>query len=78
MKGKRACSLYFTIAIFLVPISSYAGWTPPARISDEGASYGPRIAAKADTVHVVYWTSENRSFYLRSEEGGAIGQGRSI
>ncbi len=49
---------------------SYAGWTPPVRISDEGTSFGPRIVANGDTLHVVYWTSQNRSFYLRTEEGG--------
>ena len=51
---------------------SYAGWTPPVRISDEGASYGPRIAAESDDLHVVYWISIGHleSYYLRSINGG--------
>ncbi len=52
---------------------SYARWTPPVRISDEGYSLGPRIAANGETLHVVYWanpTGTNRVFYLRSSDGG--------
>ena len=51
---------------------SYAGWTPPVRISDEGASYGPRIAANGDTLHVVYWiwTGHAECYYLRSIDKG--------
>ena len=35
--------------------SAHAGWTPPVRISDESPSYGPRIVANGDIVHVAYW-----------------------
>ncbi len=70
MKALKACGLYIAFTITFLPIYAYAGWTPPVRISDEGYSLGPRIAANGDTLHVVYWTSQNRSFYVRSEDGG--------
>ena len=61
------------ISWFVLLVSvSYAGWTPPVRINDEGVSFAPRIAANGDTLHVVYWISigHAQSYYLRSINGG--------
>jgi hypothetical protein len=71
MKALRACGLYIAITITFLPIYAHAGWTPPVRISDEGYSLGPRIAANGDSLHAVYGTSQDRSFYLRSEDAGS-------
>lgn len=70
MKAKRACGLYIVCTITFLPISAHAGWTPAVRISEEGTSFGPRVAADGDTVHVVYWTAEDRPYYLRSTDNG--------
>ena len=61
------------LSAFLLPSSSPAGWTPPVRISDEEYSFGPRIAAKGDTLHVVYWRGGvfTSSYYVRSDDGGS-------
>ena len=73
MKALRACGLYIAFTITLLPIYAHAGWTPPVRISDERASYGPRIVANGNTLHVVYWSrpaGTNLAFYLRSNDRG--------
>ena len=59
---------------FLLAAHAHAGWTPPVRISDEGYSLGPGIAANGNTLHVVYWTWSGtaRSYYLRSQDGGIV------
>jgi hypothetical protein len=58
--------------LLLLVLSSYAGWTPPVRISDQGVSYGPEIAAGESALHVVYWTGGafTSSFYQRSGDSG--------
>lgn len=74
MKALKAYCLYIGFAIALLPIYAHAGWTPPVRISDEAPSYAPRITANGDMVHVVYWTwsGTDRSYYLRSLDGGDL------
>jgi hypothetical protein len=64
-------NLLFGWLVLLASVS-YAGWTPPARISDVGPSYSPRIAANSDTLHVVYWvwTGHAECYYLRSIDEG--------
>lgn len=58
---------------FLV-IPALAGWTPAVRISEQATSYGPKIAANGDALHVVYWKGGEfiSCYYLRSEDGGGI------
>ena len=43
------------LCFLLLTAPARAGWTPPVRISDEAPSYGPRIVAAGDTLHIVYW-----------------------
>ena len=65
-------SLLTIFVFFLTTANTHAGWTPAARISDQGTSLGPRMAAKGDTRHVVYWRGGafTSSYYLRSLNGG--------
>jgi hypothetical protein len=51
---------------------SYAGWTPPVRISDEATAYSPRIEANGDTLHVAYWiwTGHAECYYIKSIDNG--------
>jgi hypothetical protein len=63
-------SLLIILAFLLFAALAQAGWTPPMRISDEVIAFDPRIAAMGDSLYVVYWSIQNRSFYLRSDNGG--------
>ena len=56
----------------LLVSAAHAGWTPPVRISDEGSSFAPRIAANGDTLHVVYWRGGafTSSYYVHSDDNG--------
>ena len=55
MRASRACSSYLAFVIAVWATSSYAGWTPPVRISDEALAHSPRIVANGDILHVAYW-----------------------
>ena len=70
MKKMHKIGLLTILLAFLLAPPALAGWTPPVRISDEGYSLGPRMAANGNSLHVAYWTSQDRSFYVRSEDGG--------
>jgi hypothetical protein len=63
-------SFLIIIAFLLFTVPAHAGWTPATRISDQATSFGPRMAANGDTLHVVYWTSQYTPFYLRSTDNG--------
>jgi hypothetical protein len=42
------------LSVLLSAASAHAGWTPAVRISEQATSFGPRMAANGDTLHVVY------------------------
>jgi hypothetical protein len=67
---RKSLILIFLITGLASP--AHAGWTPPVRISDEGYSLDPGIAANGDTLHVVYWiwTGHAECYYLRSTDEG--------
>lgn len=63
-------SVIIVSVLLLAASSAHAGWTPAVRISDQVTSFRPRMAVNGDTLHVVYWTSQDTPFYLRSTNNG--------
>lgn len=60
------------LSVLLLAASAHAGWTPAERISDQATSFGPRMVANGDTLHVVYWKWDTAISvqYVRSTDGG--------
>jgi hypothetical protein len=60
------------LSVLLSAASANSGWTPAVRISDRANSFGPRIVANGDTLHVVYWIWNGHAecYYVRSVDGG--------
>jgi hypothetical protein len=65
------------LSLLLSAATARAGWTPAVRISDQATSFGPRMAANGDTLHVVYWKWDSiiAVQYVRSTNGGVAWEG---
>ena len=66
----KKSAIILSVLLFAAP--ARAGWTPAVRISNQATSFGPRMAAKGDTLHVVYWTWTGHAecYYIQSTDNG--------
>jgi hypothetical protein len=80
MRAFRACLLYITLAVALVPAPARAQWTEPVRISEPGGCLYPQILAQGDTLHVVYENASgyDKISYVRSTDGGETWSGHTV